>query len=66
MFRLLFLGFLCYGIVSGLNDGWLIVKWSQLFYNIGFTQVDPNKQMNWSEFFINILEKESINKEDES
>ena len=52
--------------MTGLNDGWLIVKWSQLFHNIGFTHVDPNKQMNWSEFLINILEKESLKKDDDS
>ncbi len=54
-----------YGIAMGLNDGWLIVKWSKLFHNIGFTKVDPNKPMNWSYFLINILEKDTLNQEDE-
>ena len=44
-----------YGIAIGLRDGWLIVKWSQLFYNVGFSQVDPEKPMNWSEFIIDRL-----------
>ena len=50
----------------GLRDGWLVVKWSHLLHNIGFTQVDPEKPMNWSEFIINNLEKNSrIESEDE-
>ena len=50
-------------MVTGLADGWLIVKWSTLFHNIGFTQIDPNKPMNWSEFLIKILEKDEFEKE---
>ncbi|WP_269622086.1 4-hydroxythreonine-4-phosphate dehydrogenase [Prochlorococcus marinus] len=55
MLRFLFLGLVIYGIAIGLRDGWLIVKWSQLFYNVGFSQVDPEKPMNWSEFIIDRL-----------
>ena len=64
MLRLLFLGALFYGMVIGIRDEWLIIKWSKLFHNIGFTQVDPNKPMNWSEFIVNTLEKNSLTKED--
>ncbi len=52
-------------MVIGLRDGWLVVKWSQLFHNIGFTHVDPNKPINWSEFLINSLEKDSSIKSDD-
>ena len=56
-----------YGITIGLRDGWLVVKWSQMLNNIGFTQVDPNKPINWSELIINTLEKDSLEKpEDDS
>ena len=44
------------GIAIGLNDGWLIVRWSLLLHNIGFTQVDPEKPINWSEFIIKRLD----------
>ena len=53
-------------MVLGLSDGWLIITWSQLFHNIGFTQVDPNKPMNWSEFLLNTLESDSLKKDDDS
>ncbi|WP_036892080.1 MULTISPECIES: hypothetical protein [Prochlorococcus] len=65
MLRLFFLIFLVYGIAQGMRDGWLVVKWSQLLHNIGFTQVDPNKPMNWSEFIINRLENDSSKDSDE-
>ena len=49
----------------GLRDGWLVVKWSKFFHDIGFSQVDPEKPMNWSEFIINRLETDQlINSED--
>ncbi len=54
------LGALLYGMVHGLRDGWLVVKWSKLFHNIGLTQVDPEKPINWSEFIINSLQKDSV------
>jgi len=50
MLRWLLLGFLFYGIGVGLHDGWLVVKWSQFFHEIGFTSVDPEKPLKWSEF----------------
>ena len=53
-------------MMVGFRDEWLIVKWSKLFHNIGFTQVDPNKPMNWSEFIINTLEKDPLINEDKS
>ncbi len=43
-----------------MRDGWLIVKWSRFFHSIGFTQVDPNKPMNWSDFIIYNLERDSL------
>ena len=52
-------------MATGFRDGWLVVKWSQLFHNIGFTQVDPNKPINWSELLINSLEKNSSVTSDE-
>ena len=53
----MFLGFLLFGVTSGIRDGWLVVKWSQLFYQVGFTEVDPEKPLDWSEFFLGWLEK---------
>jgi len=50
MLRWLFLGLLLFGIGTGIRDGWLIVKWSQLLHNVGFTEVDPEKPMNWNKF----------------
>ena len=47
-------------MASGMRDGWLVIKWSQFFHSIGFTQVDPNKPMNWLEFIINNVDKESL------
>ena len=44
-----------YGIGSGLRAGWLVVKWSQLLHEVGFTHIEPNKPMNWSEFFLDRL-----------
>ena len=60
MFRSLLLGFLIYGMVIGLRDGWLVVKWGRFFHSIGFTKVDPNKPMNWQEFIINNLDRDSL------
>ena len=45
-------------MLIGLRDGWLIIKWSQLFHNIGFSQVDPEKPVTRSEFVIDSLEKD--------
>lgn len=50
-------------MVTGLKDGWLIIKWSRFFHSIGFTQVDPDKPMKWSDFIINQLGKDSFNKD---
>ncbi len=44
-----------------MRDGWLVIKWSQLFHSIGFSKVYPNKPMNWSEFIINNLDRDSFN-----
>ncbi len=52
------LSFLIYGMVLGLRDGWMVIKWSQLFHNMGFSQVDPEKPLNWSDFVIDSLEKD--------
>ena len=56
--RLLFLLLLVYGIGTGLIDGWLIIKWSQLLHDVGFTEVDRDKPINWNDFVIKRLEKE--------
>ncbi len=50
---------------SGMREGWLIIKWSHFFHSIGFTQVDPKKPMNWSEFLIQYLDKDSSVKNEE-
>ena len=44
-------------MLLGLTDGWLVIKWSVLFHNIGFTQVDPEKPINWSKLIITTLDK---------
>ncbi len=59
MLRLIVLVFLVYGMASGLREGWLVVKWSQFFYSIGFTKVEPDKPMNWSKFIINTFANDS-------
>ena len=53
MLRLFLLGSLIYGMVIGLRDGWLVIKWSRFFHSIGFTKVDPNKPMNWPDLIMN-------------
>ena len=65
MFRLLILLALLYGMGRGLRDGWLVVKWSKFFHDIGFSQVDPEKPMNWSEFIINRLETDQLIKSED-
>ncbi|WP_320673736.1 4-hydroxythreonine-4-phosphate dehydrogenase [Prochlorococcus sp. MIT 1341] len=52
MLRWLFIGLLLFGFGRGLQNGWIVVKWSQFFHEVGFTDVDPNKPMNWSEFIL--------------
>ena len=43
-----------------MRDGWLIIKWSRFFHSIGFTRVDPEKPMNWSDFIINNIDRDSL------
>ena len=57
MLRWFLLGLLLYGIGFGIHDGWLVVKWSQLLHEVGFTSVDPNKPMNWSELILDWTER---------
>ena len=52
-------------MASGFRDGWLLIKWSQFFHSIGFTQIDPNKPLNWSDFIINRLEEKTFIKSEE-
>ena len=47
-------------MASGMRDGWLVIKWSQFFHSIGFSKVDPNQPMIWSDFIINSLDRESL------
>tara|TARA_Y100001968_G_C19327320_1_gene702421 strand:+ start:973 stop:1158 length:186 start_codon:yes stop_codon:yes gene_type:complete len=61
MLRLLLLGFLIFGFSTGLKDGWLVIKWSQLLHQVGFESVDPQKPMNWSEFILDRLPNEQDN-----
>ena len=58
MLRLLALIILVYGMALGLHDGWLVVRWSLLLHNIGFTQVEPDKPINWPEFIFNSFQKD--------
>tara|TARA_Y100001968_G_C19280603_1_gene679019 strand:- start:674 stop:856 length:183 start_codon:yes stop_codon:yes gene_type:complete len=58
MLRLFLLVILFYGLFLGLNQGWLVVKWSQLFHEVGFTTVDPDKPMQWKQFFIDRLKED--------
>ena len=58
MLRWLLLGLLLYGIGTGVRDGWLIVKWSQLLHEIGFTSVDPDKPLNLQEFLMDKNQKD--------
>ena len=59
MLRWLLLGFLLFGFGTGLRDGWLVVKWSQLLHNVGFTDIDPQQPMNWGEFILGDSERNS-------
>ncbi len=58
MLRLLFLVLLVYGIGTGIKDGWLTIKWSQLLHDVGFTEVDRDKPINWNDFLIKRLQKD--------
>ena len=49
MLRTLFLGLLLFALAAGLRNGWMVVKWSQFFHDVGFTYIDPDKPINWSE-----------------
>ncbi len=44
-------------MILGLRDGWLVIRWSVLLHDIGFTQVDPEKPINWPNIIINTLDK---------
>ena len=59
MIRWFLVGLLIYGIGTGLKNGWLIVKWSQLLHEVGFTSVDPDRPVDWSEFIIDRFRKDS-------
>jgi len=48
MLRTLFLGFLVFALGAGFKNGWLVVKWSKFFNDVGVTHVDPEKPINWS------------------
>jgi len=58
MLRLLFLILLVYGIGTGMRDGWLTIKWSQLLHDVGFTEVDRDKPMDWNDFILKRLLKD--------
>ena len=53
-------GLLIYGLGTGFQNGWIIVRWSQLFHDVGFTSVDPDLPIDWSDF---ILERIGIDLE---
>ena len=55
MLRWFLAGLVIYGIGTGFKSGWLVVKWSQLFHEVGFTSVDPEQPMNWEDFIFNRL-----------
>ena len=58
MLRLLFICFMLYSIGIGLRNGWLVVKWSQLLHEVGFTNVDPKKPLDWQEFILERFESD--------
>ncbi len=47
-----------------MREGWLVIKWSQLLHEVGFTSVDPNKPIDWSEFILDWTEGEKSNSMD--
>tara|TARA_Y100001968_G_C19420082_1_gene751277 strand:+ start:1830 stop:1982 length:153 start_codon:yes stop_codon:yes gene_type:complete len=47
-----------YSIGIGLRNGWLVVKWSQLLHEVGFTNVDPKKPLDWQEFILERFESD--------
>ncbi len=49
---------------KGLSQGWLVINWSKFFYDIGFTSIDSNYQLNLPEFFKEILIKDNLKNED--
>ncbi len=59
MLRWLLFGLLLYGTGVGLRSGWIEVHWSQMFHEVGFADVDPEKPMNWSEFILERFDVES-------
>ena len=42
-----------------MREGWLVIKWSRFFNSIGFSKVDPNKPMNWTDFIIDNFDRDS-------
>ena len=42
-----------------MREGWLVVKWSHFLHDVGFTSIDPEKPFNWSEFFVEMHERDA-------
>ncbi len=51
----MFLGLLLYSIGTGFREGWLVFKGSLFLHNVGFTDIDPSKSVDWSEFFSEVF-----------
>jgi len=43
MLRTLLLGLLLFVLGAGIRNGWIILKWSQFFHDVGFTYIEPDK-----------------------
>ena len=52
MLRILSLGLVIFALGAGFKNGWLVIKWSQFFHDIGYTSIDPKQPMNWSKFLL--------------
>ena len=50
-----FLDFDFFRLTKGLSNGWLVINWSNFFYDIGFISIDSNYQLNLIEFFKEVL-----------
>jgi len=64
MLRCVFVFLIFFSLSKGLSNGWLVINWSKFFYDIGFTSIDTDYQLNLNQFFKEILIKDNLNNKD--
>ena len=53
-----------FSLSKGFSNGWLAINWSKFFYDMGYTFIDYNYQLNLPEFFKGILIKDNLTNKD--